>query len=68
MRVIKLVINKIKVHSPKTKLSLIKVTKQASIANQESISCKCASLYNTKRYKYFKEGRKCFIYYYELVD
>ena len=58
MRVMKLITNKIEVHSPETKLSLIEVAKQAFIANQESISCKYGGVYTLRES----------INYYELVN
>jgi hypothetical protein len=68
MRVAKPIADKIEVHGPETELSLIEVAKQASMADQESISCKCAGLCNTKRCKCFKEGRKCSVYCHESAD
>jgi hypothetical protein len=49
------------------KLSLKKVTKYASLTDRVIISCKCKGLYIMKRYKCFKEGKKCSVYYYDLI-
>lgn len=64
----KTVADQIEVQGPKTKLSLKKVAKYTSLADQVIISCKCKGLYTIKRYKCFKEGKKCLIYYHELTE
>jgi hypothetical protein len=64
MRVMKTVTDQIEVQGPKMKLSFKKVAKYASSANRVIISYKCKGLYVTKRYKCFKESKKCFIHYY----
>ena len=62
MRVMKTVMDQIEVHGPKTKLSLKKVAEYASSADRVIISCKCKGVCVTKRYKCFKEGKKCSIH------
>jgi hypothetical protein len=62
MRVVKTVADQIDVHGPKTKLSLKKVAKYASSADRVIISCKCKGLCATKRYRCFKEGKKCSVH------
>jgi hypothetical protein len=68
IRVVKTIANKIKVYSPKTKLSLKKVAEYASSAKQAIIYCKCKGLCTTKRYRCFKEGKKCSVYCYDLAE
>jgi hypothetical protein len=68
IRVAKSVANGIKVHGPNVELSLTEVAKHASIAERESISCKCAGVCSTKRCRCFKEGRKCSVYCHEFAD
>ena len=68
MRVVKTVADQIEVRGPKTKLSLKKVTEYASSADRVVISYKYKGLYTTKRYRCFKEGKKCLVYYYESVE
>jgi hypothetical protein len=67
IRVMKIVADQINVHGPKTKLSLKKVAKYTSLADRVIISYKCKGLCVTKRYKCFKEGKKCSVYYYDLA-
>jgi hypothetical protein len=55
------------IHGPKTKLSLKKVTKYTNLADRVIISYKCKGLCITKRYKCFKEGKKCSIHYHDLA-
>ncbi len=55
------------VHGLKTKLSLKKVIEYISLVDRVIISCKCKGLYVMKCYKYFKEGKKCSIYYHDLI-
>jgi hypothetical protein len=50
------------------KLSLKKVIKYINLINQVIISCKYKGLCIIKRYKCFKEGKKCLIYYHELIE
>ncbi len=49
------------------KLSLKKVIKYINLINRVIISYKYKGLYIIKYYKCFKEGKKCFIYYYNLI-
>ncbi len=40
------------------------MAKYASLADRVIISYKCKGLCTTKRYRYFKEGKKCSVHYY----
>jgi hypothetical protein len=55
------------VHGLKTKLSLKKVIEYASLADRVIISCKCKGLCVTKRYRCFKEGKKCSVHCHDLA-
>jgi hypothetical protein len=68
IRVVKIVADQIEVRGPKTKLSLKKVAEYASSADRVIISCKCKGLCATKRYKCFKEGKKCSVHCHELAE
>jgi hypothetical protein len=68
MRVVKTVVDQIEVQGLKTKLSLKKVAEYASLADQVIISCKCKGLCVTKRYKCFKEGKKCSVHCYDSAE
>ena len=68
MRVMKTVTDQIEIQGLKTKLSLKKVIKYASLVNRVIISCKCKGLCATKRYKCFKESKKCSIHCHELIE
>jgi hypothetical protein len=63
----KIIADQIDVHGPKTKLSLKKVVKYVNLANRVIISYKCKGLCVIKRYRCFKEGKKCSIHYYNLT-
>jgi hypothetical protein len=67
IRVMKTVADQIEVHGPKTKLSLKKVAKYTNSANRVIISCKCKGVYATKRYKCFKEDKRCSVHYHDSV-
>ncbi len=43
------------------------MAKYTSLADRVIISCKCKGLYAIKRYRCFKEGKKCSVYYYNLA-
>jgi hypothetical protein len=64
----KTVTDQIDIHKPKTKLSLKKVAEYTNLANRVIISYKCKGLYVTKRYKCFKESKKCSIHYYDSIE
>ncbi len=68
MRVVKTVADQIEVHGPKTKLSLKKVAEYASLADRVIISCKCKGVCVTKRYRCFKEGKRCSVHCYDLAE
>ena len=68
MRVVKTITDQIEVHGPKTKLSLKKVVEYTSLADRVIISCKCKGACVTKCYKCFKEGKKCSVHCYDLVE
>jgi hypothetical protein len=68
MRVVKSVADHMEVQGPKTKLSLKKVTEHYSSAKRVIISCKCKGLCQTKRYRCFKEGKKCSIHCHDSAE
>ena len=55
------------VHGLKTKLSFKKVAEYASLVDRVIISCKCKGLCVMKRYKCFKEGKKCSVHCHDSV-
>jgi len=68
MRVVKTVADQIEVRGPKTKLSLKKVVEYASSADRVIISYKSKGLCATKRYRYFKEDKKCSVHCHDLTE
>ena len=67
IRVIKTIMDQIDIHKLKTKLSFKKVIKYINLINRVIISYKYKRLYIIKCYKCFKESKKCFVYYYDLI-
>jgi hypothetical protein len=65
IRVMKTVVDQIKVQGLKKKLSLKKVAEYASLVDRVIISCKYKGVCVTKHYKCFKEGKKCSVHYYD---
>ena len=66
--VAKLIANRIVITRPKKKVLIKKVAKEARVSDRVIISYKCKGKCSNNRCYYFKEGKKCLVYYYDSLE